>query len=642
MSSARKRSLEVAAEAEPPARRSKVSHVLLENELQSLRSELEHERSLREIDARRAQQSKSRLERQIQFASEEAEDAKQLLEEVRSESEQHITHLRQKRKEALEELRECQAQLAEPPEEFDDSMSAQKIIQLESQLQARAEEVESLRQELDEAVETTRQVLEETPRKAKATQSADPVETSSPAPTAVMKELNKARIALAESERKCRQLKRKSDDWQVKAQQYVQQKETAVSAKHRVTMLDSEVKELRKEVEHRRATNERWEDFAKELGTLLKLSTTGAPPEVSTVMRYLQKQLIATKNLETQKGALEKDLEQSADMIVNLEKQVRDASTVKTRMERDAKSVQQQLEQAKQQGDTLRAQQQIWQREADSLRALVKTFDDMQPNQPPGAEAKGLELALSTARDEVKVVSRERDGLLKEMETAASKQQTLQKEHDRVRDKFTKIRDALMEERAKAEKAEARAIQAETQAGKGHFNPSMTRALHFEKNPLFDAMKERYQTEINSLKNKLEDVSGEKPAPMSQVASSKDKEVDPEKLHQRLKDTFKEQIGLFREGVYLITGYKVDMLLDKSTPYFKVRSVYGEREEDVLVFNWPKGVKQPKNLDLRGTDFAKSLSTTDAYQYLSRYDSMPGFMAATQLSLLDKCTFVAK
>jgi hypothetical protein len=93
--------------------------------------------------------------------------------------------------------------------------------------------------------------------------------------------------------------------------------------------------------------------------------------------------------------------------------------------------------------------------------------------------------------------------------------------------------------------------------------------------------------------------------------------------------------------VYLITGYKIDMLLEKSTPYFKVRSVYAEREEDVLVFNWPKGVKQPKSLDLRANDFARVLSTTDGYQYLTKYDSMPGFMASTQLSLLEKCTFVA-
>jgi hypothetical protein len=256
-----------------------------------------------------------------------------------------------------------------------------------------------------------------------------------------------------------------------------------------------------------------------------------------------------------------------------------------------------------------------------------------------------MESALATARDEIKVIKQERDRLIKEVEGTAMGKQSLEKEHDRVLDKFTKLRDALMAERAKAEKANDRAIQAETLAGKGQFNPERTRALHLEKNPLSDAIRERYQTEINALKKQLGKVSSDTtPTRMHSQATTPttaSAEVDPEKLHKRLKDTFKEQIGIFREGVYLITGYKVDMLLDKSTPYFKVRSVYGEREEDVLIFNWPKGVKQPKSLDLRGTDFANVLSKTDAYQYLTKFDSMPGFMASTQLSLLEKCTFVA-
>jgi hypothetical protein len=151
-------------------------------------------------------------------------------------------------------------------------------------------------------------------------------------------------------------------------------------------------------------------------------------------------------------------------------------------------------------------------------------------------------------------------------------------------------------------------------------------------------MRERYQVEIASLKKRLEEMTGEK-APLGTASCHPpSSEVDPEKLHQRLKDTFKEQIGIFREGVYLITGYKIDMFLDKSSPYFKVRSVYGEREEDVLVFNWPKGVKQPKSLDLCATDFAKALSATDSYQYLTKFNSTAGFMASTQLNLLDKCT----
>jgi len=57
-------------------------------------------------------------------------------------------------------------------------------------------------------------------------------------------------------------------------------------------------------------------------------------------------------------------------------------------------------------------------------------------------------------------------------------------------------------------------------------------------------------------------------------------DVDAQKLHKRLKESFKEQIGLFREGVYLLTGYKIEMLQTSGEhserPQFKVRSMYAE------------------------------------------------------------------
>jgi hypothetical protein len=100
-------------ESEDAVKRRKLSSTLLENEIQSLRAELEHERALRELDQRRAAQAKARFERQVQFASEEAEEAKILLEEVRRTSEEHARTLREGRQEALAELRDCQARLNE-------------------------------------------------------------------------------------------------------------------------------------------------------------------------------------------------------------------------------------------------------------------------------------------------------------------------------------------------------------------------------------------------------------------------------------------------------------------------------------------------------------------------------------------------
>lgn len=44
------------------------------------------------------------------------------------------------------------------------------------------------------------------------------------------------------------------------------------------------------------------------------------------------------------------------------------------------------------------------------------------------------------------------------------------------------------------------ACEAETLAGKGSYNLETTRVLHLKSNPLMDAVREKYQTEIDALK----------------------------------------------------------------------------------------------------------------------------------------------
>ena len=74
-------------------------------------------------------------------------------------------------------------------------------------------------------------------------------------------------------------------------------------------------------------------------------------------------------------------------------------------------------------------------------------------------------------------------------------------------------------------------------------------------NPLTIALKE----EINVLKKQVEVLSCGDSSKKNKISISTD--VDPNKLHQRLKQSFKEQISRFREGVYLMTGYKVSVIV---------------------------------------------------------------------------------
>ena len=69
-----------ALDYEPPTRRSRRD--IISCELETIQAELEHERSLRSLDAKRFVQTKQRLEKQCEFAAEEAKESKALMEEM--------------------------------------------------------------------------------------------------------------------------------------------------------------------------------------------------------------------------------------------------------------------------------------------------------------------------------------------------------------------------------------------------------------------------------------------------------------------------------------------------------------------------------------------------------------------------------
>lgn len=650
--SPKKRALTEKSELEPPTRRSRPLESIYQNHIQSeledLKAALEHERSLRNLDQRRFQQTQARLERQVQFAVEETQEQKTLLEEMRQESDEHIRQVREARAEAIRQLRECQEQLAQVELEdtadgFDSRLAEEKEALLREQIQNQWDEIEALRQRLTEVTQQQLAELEEKKKKS-------PEEPTygdggmSPAPKEVLRELNRVRIELAESERKHRQLRRRTDEWQQKAKQYVQEREANRSATARVRQVEQELRELRKEHEAVRATNQSWNDFGKELTALVmdEPSARNGPPEIATVLRHLEKAKLHTQKLANDKASLQKSLDTSNERIIALESLHRDDAVIISKSAAAKNELESKLDSANQHIQSLIAQEGIWRREADGLRSLLKTFDELPmsgaaKSSNASATAQSLQVSLDSAKEEIRVLTNDRDRLTKEVKTLREEQEEQQKEHARVVEKFGKLREALTAEKQKVEKSEARACKAEALVGKGSFNTEETRVLHLQRNPLAEAIRERYETEIRGLQRQLEEATGQKPARGTTASSS---EVDPHKLHQRLKQSFKEQIALFREGVYLMTGYKVDMLQQEKT-MFRVRSVYAEQEQDHLMFVCQKDGEEVTSLDLVETDLAKLLSNTDSYQYMTKFNSLPGFLASVQLSLFEKQTFIA-
>jgi mitotic spindle assembly checkpoint protein MAD1 len=114
--------------------------------------------------------------------------------------------------------------------------------------------------------------------------------------------------------------------------------------------------------------------------------------------------------------------------------------------------------------------------------------------------------------------------------------------------------------------------------------------------------------------------------------------ADSNKLNQRLKEMFKDRITSFREAVYLLTGYKVDLYAADTTTgghaRLRLRSMYADNPEDSLLFQW-RGDK----LELMETPFASKLDSK-LFTYLSTCNSVPCFLSNVTLDLFDNQTFL--
>jgi hypothetical protein len=104
----------------------------------------------------------------------------------------------------------------------------------------------------------------------------------------------------------------------------------------------------------------------------------------------------------------------------------------------------------------------------------------------------------------------------------------------------------------------------------------------------------------------------------------------------RLKEMFKELISSFREAVYLLTGYKIDLYAatNGGYPRLRLRSMYAEDPDDSLLFQW-----RDNALELMETPFATKLDQK-LFDYLSTCNSVPAFLSNVTMDLFDNQTFM--
>ncbi|GAX21140.1 mitotic spindle assembly checkpoint protein MAD1 [Fistulifera solaris] len=627
-----------------------VPALLLEQQLESLQAELDHERSLRNLDQRRAQQQKELLEQQVEFAVKEATNAKQLINDFRTESQNALQKMKDARDMAYEEVRKLQVELIDAREESENGDDADHTWKSEynsvkQKLQFQEEYEQKLLEQIKDLENEVRKLSEELLRtKPPDLQQMNP-SPSQDAPSDLLRELQRVRIELAETERSHRQLQRSLQAAEQRNKTLVDEREVAQRGAERLPKVLAELDNLRKDHEDSLATQIAWKTFGEEL--FEKLKGTGIfsmpiktnnhllPPEVSTVLRILESVQQKIEKTTQENNKLCEKVRTLESAMKSTETQSSQNLSKQLEWSKERSKLEQKLVTSEQETALLKKKNSVYQGEIESLRDLIRTFDDLplathgsaaSDNAKDASALKILQLSLDTKTQEIAVLEKERQELKVQLESTKLVNIDSKEELDRVKAKFVKLRDTLQEERAKVEQAEARAIEAEALAGRGSFDPNRTRVLHFKETPFVQSLKE----EVQVLRRQLE----LKSASSSKVAP------DPDKLNQRLKQNFKEQIALFREGVYLMTGFKVDMLPGTDRPTFRVRSMFAEREEDHLMLKWPKGGETIKSLDILGTELAKLLAASPSYEYMTKFHSLPAFLASVQLSLFEKQTMM--
>ena len=462
------------------------------------------------------------------------------------------------------------------------------------------------------------------------------------------------RIKVAETERANRELQRQNVSMKSRVQEMVQHKERSTRNERRALQLEQELQHATRQVEEGKEAQRGWIKFKREIveeglvgeddDMAVADGASSIPPEITFVVRKIRTLKRNARHQEDEIAHITQLSEAHLRRCKVVETQLNEKEQSISMLEQTVKDQEAALSRAEVDNRKIMAQHHIWKRESEGLRSLLDTMSQQETLQSKSPISKrtnvdGLQLSLDSAREEVKLLSVTNSNLEATVKELRKEQQTAKAEHDRVLDKFGKLRTALMEERSKAEAAEERACQAETLAGKGAYNDETTRVAHLTANPLTEALREKHRTELDALRRRLVEVEAAPPKDRGSFGSAGGggDSVDAQKLHSRLKEQFRNQIALFRQGVYLITGFKIDMAQGGDDgQVFTVRSVYGEREEDHLRFQWSP--KKKNSLDMLNTDMAQLLMKGASGVYVTEHGSWPGFMASVTLQLFDQQT----
>ena len=277
------------------------------------------------------------------------------------------------------------------------------------------------------------------------------------------------------------------------------------------------------------------------------------------------------------------------------------------------------------------------QRELDATAEKQKSMQvELSKLRVEVARCEELKKQLQDSQSEIQSLregSAERTGeeseLQRQLAAVAAKQQAIDSittEAESLRSQLSQLMDvegkARKLERVNAElweankELESRVERLESaNAEEADFDPRTTKVLHLTRGPV-----QQVDAHAGGASGDLE----------QQQAS---RQLD------RFKKAMRKYVQEFREGIYHLLGWKVEMKGDGSSMRWHLTSRYHEGQE--LVFQLrPASTGHPAEFDLLGTVWAEQLQgDRQAMAYLEVYSSIPGFLAHVTVDRLAQQTF---
>lgn len=478
------------------------------------------------------------------------------------------------------------------------------------------------------------------------------------------------RVELEESQKRCRR-------FQTELRQVAQHGTELLEAKETIRDLRSEIERLKgrnskllaAEAEKDSLAAEKREWAAQLMGVLVgggdKENTQSQAASLEQVLAALSGQQNDLLRLTKLKGELEirlqsrtRELKQAKEELTDLNHSKDESSLKVVSLTEEKRALESKCEFLTKERDSLLRVIESVGKEDTAISKKKLADDDVvdvtSPSQSPiSVSVEGLETsveykqqyytlkdALARANSRIALLESQAQKLRKNGSPALMKKAS--KQSDKMKEKIVALQEANSALQAKLEEAEEKVEELEHTLSKGAHDPSKTKVLHMAFNPARmsrEAKAKQLENEIAALRKRNADLAeqlrrtgGASGEPVSVAAGG----IDGNKRHERLKTLFKEQTKAFKEAVYLLTGYKIDMTQDKH-PQLRIRSMFAESEEDHLLFRW-----QPESggLEMLETEFCRKLDK-DMFGYLQKCNSVPAFLATITLDLFERQTFLA-